>query len=79
MFPNLKAEMARKNITCKDIGSAIEKTSEWMESRLQGKAMLPIDEAIKIRQTFFPYASYEYLFSDTPIVMIQEAETGRGA
>ena len=36
MFPNLKAEMARKNITCKDIGSAIEKTSEWMESRLQG-------------------------------------------
>ena len=50
-----------------------------MESRLQGKAKLPIDEAIKIRQTFFPYASYEYLFADTPIIMIQEAEAGKGA
>lgn len=68
MFPNLKAEMARINVTCKDIGSAVGRSSEWVETRLQGKAKLPINDAIKIKQSYFPYASYEYLFADEPLI-----------
>lgn len=74
MFPNLKAEMARNGITCKDIGESIGKSSSWLESRLQGKAKLPIDVAMIIKQQFFPYAGYEYLFADKP--MIEQGEKG---
>lgn len=73
MFPNLKAEMARINVTCKDIGNILGRSSEWVETRLQGKAKLPINEAIKIKQACFPYASYEYLFADEPLVNGKDA------
>jgi len=66
MFPNLKAEMARCQVSCKDIGVLINKNSEWVENRLQGRAILPIDFAIKIRNQFFKNLSYDYLFSNEP-------------
>lgn len=69
MFPNLKAEMVRNGVTCKDIGDFIGKSSEWVENRLQGKTILPVDDAIKIRLKFFPYAKFEYLFADEPIFL----------
>lgn len=74
MFPNLKAEMARTGVTCKDIGKVIGRSTSWIESRLQGKAKLPIDEAMAIRKHFFPYAAYEYLYADEP-----ELNNKRGA
>lgn len=67
MFPNWKAEMARLGITCSDIGKEINKNSEWVENRLQGKASLPIDFAIAIRNKFFKELPYDYLFSEKPI------------
>lgn len=67
MFPNWKAEMVRHGITCNDIGAFINKSPDWVENRLQGKATLSIDMAIQIRNQFFPGLSYDYLFSDTPI------------
>jgi hypothetical protein len=66
MFTNFKAEMARYQITCTDIGKLIGKSSGWVENRLQGKANLPIDLAIKIRNEFFKNSSYDYLFSNEP-------------
>lgn len=68
MLPNLKAEMMRQNLTCKTVGSVIGKKSEWIENRLQGKATLPVDEAIEIRQNFFPNLPFEYLFSKKVIL-----------
>ncbi len=52
MFPNLKAEMARTSITSKDISRYLGKASSWLESRLQGRAKLPVEDAIKIKQKF---------------------------
>lgn len=74
MFPNWKAEMARYGVTCKDIGGLINRNSEWVENRLQGKASLPINLAIVIRNHFFKDLSYDYLFSDLPIVKIDQKE-----
>ena len=68
MFPNLKAEMARTSITSKDISRYLGKASSWLESRLQGIAKLPVEDAIKIKQKFFPYARYEYLYADEPVL-----------
>lgn len=67
MFPNWKAEMARYGITCSDIAKLVNKNPNWVENRLQGKATLPIDAAIVIRNHFFRSLSYEYLFSNSPI------------
>lgn len=68
MFPNWKAEMTRQEITHKQVAEVLGKSSEWLETRLQGKASLPITDAIKIKTTFFPTMSYEYLYSYEPIL-----------
>lgn len=70
MFPNWKAEMVRYGITCSEVGKLINKNSEWVENRLQGKASLPIDLAIIIRNHFFKELSYDYLFSNEPSTKI---------
>lgn len=68
MLPNLKAEMMRQNLTYKTVGAEIGKKSEWIENRIQGKASMPVGEALKIRSRFFPKLPFEYLFSDEIIL-----------
>jgi hypothetical protein len=72
MFPNLKAEMARLNITAKDIADKLERTESWVENRLQGKTGLPVIEAVAIKNHFFPDMTFEYLYSDTAIFPFKE-------
>lgn len=67
MFPNLRAEMARLGLTYKDLADAINKSPQWVESRLLGKTVLPVADAILIKTMFFKDLSYEYLYSDYPI------------
>lgn len=67
MFPNLKAEMIRFNITCEDIGTFLGTSISWVENRLQGKAALPINIGMQIKNKFFPDLPLEYLFSSTPM------------
>lgn len=68
MFPNLRAEMARLNITTKDIAEKLNKTKDWVENRLNGKCSLSIDVAFQIWQEFFPELKLDYLFAQTVIV-----------
>ena len=75
MFPNLKAEMARYNITCAKIGDVVGKSSTWVESRLQGKTILPIGDALKIQSALFPNLSLNYLFANEPLECNIEKET----
>lgn len=70
LFPNWKAEMTRLGVTCADIGNVLGKSSEWVENRLQGKATLPISAAMLIRNTFFRALTYDYLFSDKPVLPV---------
>jgi len=67
MFPNLKAEISRHNLSYEVIGNKIGKKREWVEVRVQGKATLPIDVAMEIREEFFPKIKYSYLYSRNPI------------
>lgn len=72
MFPNLKAEMARLNITTKKMAEEINKTESWVENRLSGKASLPITDAFNIKNAFFPNISFEYLYSNTAIIPFEK-------
>lgn len=68
MFPNLRAEMARLNITVSDIANELDKTKDWVENRLNGKCALPIETAFAIWTSFFPKLKLDYLFAQTAII-----------
>ena len=62
MFPNLRAEMARKNIKPTDISSALNITYDSTLNKLNGKTDFTRTEIFKIRDAFFPDLTLDYLF-----------------
>ncbi|HHX59690.1 MAG TPA: hypothetical protein GX707_02970 [Epulopiscium sp.] len=68
MFPNLRAEMARRNIKNADIAKEINVTSDSVSNKNRGKSEYLISEALKIRNTFFIGMSLDYLFSTEEII-----------
>ena len=52
MYPTLRAEMARKNVTNKDLASLLGRTEQTISFKMNGKNIdtgFTLDEAIKIR------------------------------
>ena len=62
MFPNLKAEMARKGIKPTDIAKLLKVTYDTAINKLSGKTEFTRAEIFKIRKEFFPDLALEYLF-----------------
>lgn len=63
MFPNLDAEMARLGLKRKDLADEIfSGRTATVSDKLNGKYPLLLGEAIRIRATFFPDFSLDYLF-----------------
>ncbi len=62
MYPNLDAEMARKGLKRKDLAQLFKGRVPTVSEKLNGKYPLLLDEAVRIRETFFPEHSLEYLF-----------------
>ncbi|MEK5414467.1 hypothetical protein [Paenibacillus sp. FSL L8-0708] len=65
MFWNLRAEMARKAVFFGDLAKALNIRNATVSDKINGKSRFYIDEAITIRDEFFPDHSIEYLFSDS--------------
>lgn len=65
MFNNLRAEMARANISISDIAKVIHKTERSTRDKINGKAGFTWSEIIAIRDAFFPGMSIEYLFAQS--------------
>ncbi|MDE7054419.1 MAG: XRE family transcriptional regulator [Oscillospiraceae bacterium] len=63
MLSNLKAEMVRANITVAEIASLSGKSCRTISDRIKGKGQFPIQEAINVKNTFFPTLGLEYLFA----------------
>lgn len=61
-YRNLEAELKRKNITRKDLAEAFNLRYATITDKLSGKTRLTLNEAIAIKQKFFPDLSIEYLF-----------------
>lgn len=68
MLRNLMAEMARKQVTEKDIANLFDRESRWAKKRIREEEKTNGDYAQfgtldlkKIKNTFFPDCSLEYL------------------
>lgn len=62
IFPDLRAEMARHNITIGDIASVIQTARDTAGAKLAGKRPLHFNEAIAIVDAFFPGKDVRQLF-----------------
>lgn len=62
IYKNLAAEMARKGITKKDLAKSLNMRYPTIVDKTNGKSRLYLDEAVKIRDMFFPEFDLEYLF-----------------
>lgn len=63
LLSNLKAEMARCNISYEDLGSVIGKNNKTVYNRLSGQTQFTCAEMFDIQAKLFPQHSLEYLFA----------------
>lgn len=61
MYPNLRAEMARKRVTIKMLADELNVTQSTMCAKL-GTDRLKVSEAKVINDKFFPENEFSYLF-----------------
>lgn len=62
MFPNIRAEMARKGLTITSMASDLHINDRTLGNKLLGRTEFTWTEVSQIRQRFFPSCSFEYLF-----------------
>lgn len=63
MFPNLNAELARKNITRAILARKIHRTPTTLSLKLNGKAPITLIECIEIKKAIDTDLSIDYLFA----------------
>ena len=63
---NLVAEMARYGVRISDIQNLLNCSERTVRNKLNNERDFTIPEALKIRNTFFPGMSIEYLFATEP-------------
>ena len=66
-YPNLRAEMSRKNIGVLDIARALGTNRDTVSRRLSRRTSISLDEAFNIQQKFFPEFDLLYLFNAHPL------------
>lgn len=64
MFSNLRAEMARQQITIQGIANVIGVCRDAASQKLSGKTQITLEEAFKIKRECFPKSDILYLFSE---------------
>lgn len=62
LYRNLRAEMARNNITIGDLAELLGVRYATVSDKINGKSRFYYDEAYKIKRCFFPGRDLEYLF-----------------
>lgn len=60
---NLEAEMKRKKISRSDIASLLGLSYRTIHSRFNGESEWGYSECVKVRDTYFPDKSLDYLFA----------------
>lgn len=63
-YVNLRVEMARGNIGIGQMANALHISRDTMARKLAGRSPLHLDEAFRLRDTFFPRCSVETLFRE---------------
>ena len=60
---NLEAEMKRKKISRSDIASLLGLSYRTIHSRFNGESEWGYSECVKVRETYFPDKTLDYLFA----------------
>lgn len=63
MLSNLKAEMARADVTIPAIAGVIKRSDRTVRERIKGHGCFSMPDAMAVRDTFFPGMDLEYLFA----------------
>ena len=62
-FPNLRAEMSRKNLGIGDLAEMIGANRDTLARRLSMKTTMPLNMAFQIQMSAFPDCDIRYLFA----------------
>lgn len=62
MYENLQAEMARKNISRRNLSEMTGIKYSTISDKLNGRTKFDFEEALKIKNVAFPQFTLEYLF-----------------
>lgn len=65
MYNNLKFEMRKRKISNRDLMKALKISYQSVSNKICGRTSFKIEEAIEIRNLFFPSMALEYLFEKT--------------
>lgn len=65
MYRNLEAELKRNEITREQLAQLLGVTVSTMSEKLTKPNRLKVHEAKKIRKTFFPNLTLDYLFEES--------------
>lgn len=63
-FENLRAEMARRQLSITEIANYLGITRDTLGSKLSRKRAINLDEALRIAREFFPEKDVYYLFKE---------------
>ncbi len=63
-FENLRAEMARKQLSISEIAEYLGITRDTLGYKLSMKRPINLDEALRIARKFFPERDVYYLFKE---------------
>lgn len=59
---NLKGEMAKRSIKVEDIANVLQIHRNSASNKINGDTAFSIDEAVKVKEAFFPELSLKFLF-----------------
>lgn len=59
---NLKGEMAKRSIKVEDIVNVLQIHRNSASNKINGDTAFSIDEAVKVKEAFFPELSLKFLF-----------------
>lgn len=63
-FCNLRAEMARRNVTISQMAKSVGFNRDTLGRKLSGKSPLSLAEAFEIQKMFFPDVGVDVLFEE---------------
>lgn len=65
MYKNLEAELKRKSLTRANVAETLGINISTLSDKLTKPGRLKLEEALKIKRSFFPELSIDYLFDET--------------
>lgn len=62
MYLNLKTEMIKMGITIEQVASKLNLSGKTISNKIEGKTPFSYEEALNIKEIFFPYCDMQWLF-----------------